>query len=135
MLGRVLSLIRAEVSPSAADEMARDYVFGRSGTCRGYVLRDDLRRELHAKLRAACEERGMTYASCQELPASVSDTPGIPHCGGFALPFTRKGPDGRFHAIEGCTANCHVTCAANPQPPCGRPELAQARPYRRGSLR
>ena len=135
MLERVLSLVRSQVSASAADEMARDYVFGRSGTCRGYVLRDDLRRELHAKLRAACEERSMTYASCQELPASVSDTPGIPHCGGFPLPFARKGADGRFHTIEGCTANCHVTCAGDPQPPCGRPELAEARPYRRGSLR
>ncbi len=77
----------------------------------------------------------MTYATCQELPASVSDTPGIPHCGGFALPFARKGADGKFHAVEGCTANCHITCAGEADPPCGRPELAEARPYRRGSLR
>lgn len=135
MRERLLTLVRSHASAEAAQEMAREYVFGRSGTCRGYVLRDDVRRELHAKLRAACEKRGMTYATCQELPASVSDTPGIPHCGGSALPFARKGADGRFHAIEGCTANCHVTCAGNPDPPCGRPELAEPRPYRRGSLR
>lgn len=135
MLQRVLSLVRSRVSPQAADEMKRDYVYGWSGTCRGYVLQDDLRRELHARLRAACEDRGMTYAACQELAASVSDTPGIPHCGGFALPFGRRGADGRFRPIEGCTANCHVTCAGSPNPPCGRPELAQARPFRRGDLR
>ncbi len=135
MRARILSLVRFRVSAEAADQMAREYVSGWSGTCRGHVLRDDLRRDLHARLRAACEERGMTYATCQELPASVSDTPGIPHCGGFALPFARKGADGKFHAVEGCTANCHVTCASDPDPPCGRPQLAEARPYRRGSLR
>jgi DNA repair photolyase len=135
MRERVLSLVWTGGSAEAAEEMARDYVFGWSGTCRGYVLRDDLRRELHARLRVASEQRGMTYATCQELPASVSDTPGIPHCSGFALPFVRKGADGKFHAVEGCTANCHVTCAGKTDPPCGQPELAEARPYRRGSLR
>ena len=134
MLQRVLGLVREHVSSEAADSMAEDYTFGRSGTCRGYVLREDLREELHGRLRGACEARGMTYASCQELPREA-DSPGLAHCGGFALPFARRGADGRFHAVKGCTANCHVQCAGAPEPPCRCPELAQPKPYRPAALK
>ena len=134
MLDRMLALVRSHVSPEAAEAMRADYVPGWSGTCRGYVLREDLRRDLHLRLRSACEARGMTYASCQELPASC-DSAGLATCEGFSLPYCRKGPDGRFHPIGGCTANCHVTCAGAAAPPCGRPELAHPAPYRPGLLR
>ncbi|MBM3473819.1 MAG: hypothetical protein FJX75_11170 [Armatimonadetes bacterium] len=134
LLDRMLAEVRSHVSPGAAEEMRADYVPGWSGTCRGYVLRDDLRRDLHLRLRAACEARDMTYASCQELPESC-DSPGLATCEGFSLPYCRKGTDGRFHPIEGCTANCHVACAGEPAPPCGRPELAQPAPYRLSLLR
>ena len=53
----------------------------------------------------------------------------------LSLRFLRKGPDGRFRPIAGCTANCHVTCAGLAAPPCGRPELAERRPYRPSVLR
>jgi len=62
----------------------------------------------------------MTYASCQELPEGC-DSPGLASCEGFRLPYCRKGADGRFHPIEGCTANCHVTCAACPRRPVAGP--------------
>jgi len=135
MRDQLVELVRWHGGAAAAEAMARDYVYGWSGTCRGYVLREDLRTEVHRRLRAACEARGMTYASCQELPQEVSDSPGLPHCGGFAMSFGRKGGDGRFHPIAGCTANCHVACAGNPAPACGQPELARPKPYRVGLLR
>lgn len=134
LVGRLLEIVRAGVSPEAAERMELDYVRGWSGTCRGLVLREDLRRELHGRLRAACEQRGMTYASCQELPESC-DSPGLGTCEGFVLPYCRKGPDGRFHPVPRCTANCHVACSGEAAPPCGRPELARPEPYRRGLLR
>lgn len=132
--GRILSLLRSRLSPEAAETMTRLYVYGSSGTCHGYVLREDVRRELHLRLRAACEARGMTYASCQELPEEF-DSPGLATCEGFRLPFCRKGPDGRFHPIEGCGANCHLSCVGLTNPPCGQPALAARRPYRAGLLR
>ena len=135
MRERLLGLVRAHAGTEAAEAMARDYVYGWSGTCRGHVLREELRVELHGRLREACRARGMTYASCQELTAELSDSPGLPHCGGFVIPFSRKKTDGRFEPVPGCTANCHRACAGNATPPCGRPELAQARPYRVGRLR
>jgi DNA repair photolyase len=134
LLERVVHAVREGVSPEAAAQMEADYRRGWSGTCRGYVLREDLRRELHLRLRTACEARGMTFASCQELPESC-DSPGLPTCEGFLLPFCRKGPDGRFHPVEGCTANCHVACAGVSTPPCGCPELAQPLPYRPALLK
>ncbi len=134
MLERLVGIVHDRLSPDLADQMRADYVYGRSGTCRGYVLRHDLREELHDRIRDACERYGMTYGACQERPASA-DSAGIAHCGGFALPFARRGPDGRFHAIDGCTACCHVQCAGNPDPPCGRPELAQPKPYRPAALK
>jgi len=134
LLQRMLGLLQSRVSLDAGERFRAEYVFGWSGTCRGYVLREDLRRELHLRLREACGARGMTYASCQELPEDC-DSPGLGSCEGFTLPYCRKGPDGRFRPIAGCTANCHVTCAGLAAPPCGRPELAERRPYRPSVLR
>jgi DNA repair photolyase len=134
LLERMVGLVRTHGSSDAAKRMETDYVYGWSGTCRGHVLREDLRRGLHLRLRAACEARGMTYASCQELPESF-DSPGLATCEGFSLPYSRKGPDGRFHPVAGCTANCHVACAGKAAPPCGRPDLAQPRPYRASLLK
>jgi DNA repair photolyase len=133
MLARLLNLVSG-VSEEVGERMRREYVRGWSGTCRGYVLREDLRGELHRRLRAACERRGMTYASCQELPESC-DSPGLATCEGFRLPYVLKGADGRFHPVPRCTANCHVQCAGDDAPPCGRPELAQRAPYRPSALR
>ncbi len=134
LLQRVIEVVRFGVSPAAAERLSTEYVPGWSGTCRGHVLREDLRRDIHLRLRAACEARGMTYASCQELPAGC-DSRGLATCEGFSLPYCRKGADGRFRPLAGCTANCHVTCAGSPAPPCGRPELAQSLPYRPALLR
>ena len=77
----------------------------------------------------------MTYSTCQENSAEETDSPGLPNCEGYPLPFSRKMPDGRFEPIEGCTARCHETCRGNPAPPCGRPALATPAPLKIGSLR
>lgn len=106
----------------------------RSESNSGFRLRRDLRVAFHIRARALFEARGMTYASCLELPASISDSSCIPHCEGLPIPFSRKGPDGRFHPIEGCTANCHVSCAGLAEPPCGQPNLAKPAPFKRSEL-
>ncbi len=133
-LERIYRIIKS-VSPSVAEEFRRDYRFDTSYTSKGYLLRRDLRLAFHRRVREFCEARGMTYATCQETHAWETDSEGIPHCEGIPVPFTRKGGDGRFHVIKGCTANCHVTCRGNPSPPCGRPQLAVPEPFRRGWLK
>jgi hypothetical protein len=122
-------------SPEAARRFEQEYRYERGGTSQGYLLRRDIRLALHNFIRTLAEENGMTYATCQELSAAESDSIGLPHCERFILPFTRKQADGRFQAINGCTANCHVTCRNLPNPPCGRCELAATRPFKTGYLK
>ncbi len=122
-------------SPEAAGRFEREYIYERGGTSQGYLLRRDLRLDLHRKLKAVVEAQGMTYATCQELKAEESDSTGTAHCQCFALPFSRKQSDGRFRPIEGCTANCHVSCRGVEHPPCAQPELVSPRPFRIGLLK
>ncbi|MBM4448419.1 MAG: hypothetical protein FJ015_04175 [Chloroflexi bacterium] len=122
-------------SPVAAQRFAQEYCYERGGTSQGYLLRKDIRLALHHWLRTLAEKNGMTYATCQELSAAESDSAGLSHCERFVLPFARKQADGRFQAIEGCTANCHVVCRDLAMPSCGRPELALPRPFRIGLLK
>lgn len=123
------------VLPAEADNFDRDYQYVNYWAGSGYMLRYNLRVAFHQRLRVLAEARGMTYASCQELPSVVSDSYGIPHCGGMALPFAARGADGRFHPVPGCTANCHVACRKLATPPCGRRELASPTPVRLSALR
>ncbi len=117
----------------AAAQFGAEYVYERGDTSQGYFLRRDLRSRLHQQIRAAAESCGMSYGVCQEL-GTDADSPGLAHCERFALPFTRRQPDGRFRPVAGCTANCHITCTGG-LPPCGKPELASPAPFRAGLLR
>ena len=125
----------ADIDPEAAARLRGEYVFDRSGTSTGYLWRRPDRVAFHRRLRAACEARGMTYATCQETAAFETDSPGIPSCEGYPLPFCIKALDGRFHAVEDCTALCHVACRHLPSPPCGRPSLVSPAPLRLSHLR
>jgi len=131
---QAMSQVIRSVSPEAARRFEREYTYDRSYTSRGYMLEHGLRLELHRHLRGCAEAAGMTYATCQELDATESDSEGLPHCEAFALPFCERGSDGRWQPIPGCTANCHVNCARREDPPCGRPELATYLPYKRRYL-
>jgi DNA repair photolyase len=117
-------------SAQAARRFAREYVYQRGDTSRGYLLRRDLRLEFHLRLKAVVEESGMTYATCQELSAREADSTGLPHCERFILPFARRQADGRFKPIEGCTANCHVSCRDLDFLPCGQPKLVSPQPFK-----
>ncbi|HUT36758.1 MAG TPA: radical SAM protein [Planctomycetota bacterium] len=130
-----LEALMAELSPSAAEGLRRDYAFDRSGTSTGYLWRRPLRLAFHRRLRAVCEAHGMTYATCQENAPEETDSPGLPSCEGYALPFCVKGLGGAFHPVEGCTAFCHVRCKGLARPPCGRPELVSHLPLRISLLR
>ena len=77
----------------------------------------------------------MTYATCQEHPAGDSDSPGLPNCEGFDLPFVRRTREGTFEPVAGCTGDCHVTCRGQEHPPCGQPSLVKCGPFRPGELR
>lgn len=121
-------------SPEAARRFEAEYVYER-GASQGYRLRPDLRLKFHQKVKARVEDIGMTYATCQELSAATADSAGLPHCERFLLPFARKQPDGRFKVIEGCTANCHVTCRTMSSPPCGQPRLVSTKPFRISDLK
>jgi len=131
---RIRNVIHRQ-SPEAARRFEREYCYERGGTSQGYLLRRDIRLALHHRLRTLAEENGMTYATCQELGAAESDSPGLAHCERFVLPFVRKQAGGRFQTIAGCTANCHVTCRNLEQPPCGQPQLAAPRPFKIGYLK
>ena len=131
---RVLEVIQRH-SAEAARCFEREYRYERGGTSQGYLLRRDIRLEFHQRLKALVEENGMTYATCQELSAEESDSPGLPHCERFLLPFTRKQADGRFKVIEECTANCHVSCRNLNYPPCGQPRLVSPHPFKISYLR
>lgn len=131
---RVLDVTQAR-SPAAARCFQRDYCYQRGGTSQGYLLERDLRLRFHRRLRAVVESRGMTYATCQELDAQECDSEGLPHCQRFLLPFAGKQSDGRFKAIEGCAANCHISCRGLAHPPCGQPKLASPQPFKVSYLR
>ena len=122
------------LSPALAREMEGDYEYSREYTSKGYLLRKPLRLGFHRLARALAEARGMTYATCQETAARETDSPNIPHCEGVRLPFTLKGPDGRFRPVEGCGANCHVECRDR-TPPCGRRSLVTTEPLRLSNVR
>lgn len=120
---------------AASDELLLSYRYDRSYTSAGYMLRHDLRLEFHRAMRDAAHDLGMTYAVCQELSAEEADTPGLPHCEAFPMPFSRRSGPREFVPIPGCTANCHATCPDPAAPPCGRSELASAQPYRPSLLK
>jgi DNA repair photolyase len=117
-------------SPLAARRFQQEYIYEAHWSGGGYRLRRDLRTGFHRRVRELVEARGMTYATCQELSAEESDSHGIPHCEGLPLPFVRKQADNRFEPIEGCTANCHVSCRGLATPPCGQSELTSCQPLR-----
>ncbi len=119
----------AALSPSQAAALREDYPYDRSQTSCGYMLKREERVAFHRFARKAAQKWGMTYAACQELPAEEADTTGLPHCEAFPMPFSRRTGPEEFSPIEGCTANCHVSCAGLTSPPCGRPELARAQPF------
>ena len=131
---RVAAVIRGQ-SPLAARRFEEEYTYETGWAGRGYMLRRDLRLDFHYRVRDLVEARGMTYATCQELTAEESDSPGIPHCEGLPLPFARRQRNGGFQSIPGCTANCHVSCQGLPVPPCGQPELVIYRPLKISDLR
>jgi DNA repair photolyase len=131
---RIYKVIRGQ-SPLAAKKFEQEYVYEAHWSGGGYRLRRDLRAGFHRKVRQLVEARGMTYATCQELSAEESDSPGIPHCEGLSLPFARKQTDGRFQPIRDCTANCHVSCRGLSTPPCGQSELVSCEPLRPRNLR
>jgi len=126
---RIYNVIYSQ-SPLAAKRFEQEYVYERHWSGGGYRLRLDLRRDFHRKVKKVVEHRGMTYATCQELPAHESDSRAIPHCEGLAVPFARKQADGRFKPIPGCTANCHASCRDLSHPPCGHAELISYEPLR-----
>jgi len=117
-------------SPLAAEKFEQEYIYEAHWSGGGYRLRRDLRFGFHRKVKKLVEARGMTYATCQELSAEESDSPGIPNCEGLPLPFARKQADGRFQPVPGCTANCHVSCRGLSNPPCGQAELISSEPLR-----
>jgi DNA repair photolyase len=129
-----LRRIIAGVSAPAAEALVSEYAYERGGTSAGYRWRSDLRLAFHRRVREVCHRLGMTYATCQEHPAAESDSPGLPNCEGFALPFVRRGEDGRFRPIAGCTADCHDHCRGD-DPPCGQPSLVKPGPFRASELR
>jgi DNA repair photolyase len=122
-------------SPLAAGRFEQEYVYEAHWSGGGYRLRKDLRLDFHRKVKELVEAGGMTYATCQELSAEESDSPGIPHCEGLPLPFARKQADGRFKPITGCAANCYVSCRGFSTPPCGQSELISCEPLRLNKLR
>ncbi len=130
---RIYKVIHGK-SPLAARKFEQEYIYESHWSGGGYHLRKDLRLSFHRQVRELVEARGMTYATCQELSAVESDSPGIPHCEGLPLPFARKQADGRFKPITDCTANCHVSCLGLSKPPCGQAELITSEPLRLKNL-
>ncbi len=126
---RVFRVIQTH-SSLAARRFEIEYVYESGWAGRGYLLRKDLRLNFHRQLREMVEAKGMTFATCQELSPEESDSPGIPTCEGILLPFTKKDADGKFHPIQGCTANCHLTCHGLTNPPCGQPKLVTYKPLK-----
>lgn len=117
------------------DTPLTSYTYDRSYTSAGYMLRHELRLKFHRAMREAARELGMTYAVCQELASHEADTPDLPHCEAFTMPFSRRtGPRG-FSPVPGCTANCHVQCTGLASPPCGVAELARPQPFNARSLK
>jgi len=131
---RIYKVIYSQ-SPLSAKKFEQEYIYEAHWSGGGYRLRRDLRLGFHRKVKELAEARGMTYATCQELSAGESDSPGIPHCEGLPLPFARKQADGRFKPVPGCTANCHVSCRGLSSPPCGQAELISCEPLRLKKLR
>jgi DNA repair photolyase len=129
MWQRIYKVIYSQ-SPLAAKKFEQEYIYEAHWSGGGYRLRRDLRLGFHRKVKELVEARGMTYATCQELPAGESDSAGIPHCEGLPMPFTRKQADGRFKPVPGCTSNCHVSCRGLPSPPCGQSQLISCEPLR-----
>ncbi len=132
--GALQGLVR-DGGGSKGDGMEECYVYDRSYTSSGYMLRRGLRLDFHRRMRDVAREHGMTYAVCQELSAEEADTPVLPHCEAFPMPFSRRVGTREFAPLAGCTANCHVACAGLDDPPCGRPELALPQPFRPSSLK
>jgi DNA repair photolyase len=131
---RIFDVIHA-CSPIAARRFQDEYLYESDWAGKGYMLRRDIRLDVHRKIKTLVEASHMTYATCQELPARLSDSRGIPHCEGMPLPFAIRGLGGKFYPISGCTANCHSSCHNLPTPLCGRPALITSKPLKMSALR
>ena len=130
---RIYKVIRAQ-SPLAAKQFEQEYIYERNWSGGGYHLRKNLRLDFHHKLRDLVQDRGMTYATCQELSAEESDSKNIPNCHSLPLPFARKQADGKFKPVSDCTANCHISCRGLTNPPCGQPKLVTYKPLKLNKL-
>jgi DNA repair photolyase len=130
-----LRSIASGLSSREGERMKQDYTYDRSYTSSGYMLRQDMRLSFHRDMREAAKGWGMTYAVCQELGPGEADTPGLLHCEGFAMPFSRRVGPREFEPIPVCSANCHVGCRDYAEPPCGRPQLVRDEPYRPSVLK
>jgi DNA repair photolyase len=136
--GATLAKLRelvGDISPTQGERMRDEYRFDSSYTSSGHMLRHPMRLELHRELSVSAADLAMTYAVCQELGPAEADTPGLPHCEAFPMPFSRRVGPRSFEPLPACTANCHVSCAGLADPPCGRPELALPQPYKPSLLR
>jgi DNA repair photolyase len=131
----VIKRLLESISPAEAENLPVEYPFDRSYTSSGYMLLHSRRLAFHERMRAAAAAAGLTYAVCQELGPDEADTPGLPHCEAFSMPFSRRVGRHHFEPIPGCSANCHVSCSGLNDPPCGRNELARPGPYKPSSLR
>ncbi len=92
-----------------------------------------LRIKFHTWLRKEVENRGMTYAVCQELPREY-DSKDIPSCEGVKNIFVHiKDFNGKFKPIP-CSGDCLRFCPDKNNPPCGHPNLQKEYPFKYKSL-
>lgn len=89
----------------------------------------ELRKKFHRWFKEKAEEKGLTYAVCQELPKDY-DSKDIPTCEG-----SKRSPvfiriDKKNFIPIGCYGDCLRSCPDEKNPPCGIPELKIEYPFK-----
>lgn len=128
---RLLSSIEGSRWAGRERAVARIYRFDRKDCfpgCRIFRASWHTRVGFHRWLRSKVEEKGLTYAVCQELPRRY-DSPGIPTCEGVPKNFVHLRRGRGFEPI-GCFGDCLRSCPNPATPPCGNPDLLTHYPYR-----
>lgn len=124
----LLSTLRHSKFKSLTSRVIEYYQYDPKSLKNRFMAKIEMRKKFHKWFRQVAEDKGFTYAVCQELPKEY-DSPDLPTCEGSSKNRVHiQTKKNNFVAID-CFGDCLRSCPNLKNPPCRIPELAKEYPY------
>lgn len=128
-LGEVLKRLQKSKFKLRIPKVIKYYQYDPDSNKKRFMANLETRIKFHEWFRKKAEERGLTYAVCQELPREY-DSKGLATCEGSKRnPVHIRDKNGNFMPIN-CFGDCLRSCPDKKNPPCSKPELLTEYPYK-----